>query len=237
LCKTNAYVNFKVEYFGKEAHAAAAPWEGVNALDGLIVGYTALSVLRQQTMPGDIVQGHITDGGVAPNIIHAYAAGIFVVRALSKKRLGVLRKKVVKCFEAGAEASGARVKITDIMAYDDHVPNKVLGGVCRTAFNGLGGDIPVAEWDILRGATQASTDQGNISYAMPSLSLSFRIESEAGPHNPGFAEAARTREAHGKALRAGKALAVTGLEVLGSRELLEKVKKEFRGMVDGERNE
>jgi len=186
-------------------------------------------------MPGDIIQGHITDGGIAPNIIHAYAAGIFVVRALSKKRLEVLRKKVVKCFEAGAEASGATLEITPQMGYDDHVPNKVLGGICRTAFNRLGGEIPTAELDIIRGATQASTDQGNISYAMPSLSLGFRIESKEGPHNPGFAKAARTREAHDAALKAGKALAVTGLEILSNRDLLEAAKEEFKHILDEEK--
>lgn len=58
LVRTNAYVSFKVEYFGKEAHAAASPWDGINALDALITAYNALSVLRQQTMPGDIIQGH-----------------------------------------------------------------------------------------------------------------------------------------------------------------------------------
>ncbi|TVY91248.1 Peptidase M20 domain-containing protein, partial [Lachnellula willkommii] len=234
LVRTNAYTNFKVEYFGKEAHAAASPWDGINALDGLITAYNALSVLRQQTMPGDIIQGHITDGGSAPNIIHAYAAGVFVVRATSKKRLGVLREKVGKCFEAGAQASGAELKITPVMAYDDHVPNKVLGGVCRTAFNALGGEIPTAELDLIWGASQASTDQGNISYAMPSLSLGFKIESEDGPHNPGFAKAARTREAHDAALRAGKALAVTGLEILSSRDLLKAAREEFKEMLEGE---
>jgi len=35
LVRTTAYLRFKVEYFGKEAHAAAAPWNGVNALDAL----------------------------------------------------------------------------------------------------------------------------------------------------------------------------------------------------------
>jgi metal-dependent amidase/aminoacylase/carboxypeptidase family protein len=29
LVSTSAYIRFKAEYFGKEAHAAAAPWEGV----------------------------------------------------------------------------------------------------------------------------------------------------------------------------------------------------------------
>ncbi|KAE8445978.1 hypothetical protein EG329_012617 [Mollisiaceae sp. DMI_Dod_QoI] len=230
LVRTNAYVNTKIEYFGKEAHAAAAPWEGINALDALITAYNGLSVLRQQTMPGDIIQGYITDGGIAPNIIHAYAAGIFVVRAKSKKRLEVLKKKVDKCFEAGAEATGAKLKMTHIMGYDDHVPNKGMGKVCRAVMNRLGSNIPTEQFDLIEGATQASTDQGNISYAMPSVSLSFKIDSVEGPHNPGFAEAARTREAHVAALRAGKALAVTGLEVLSDAELLKAVKEEFEEM-------
>ena len=29
LVRTAAYAGMKVEYFGKEAHAAARPWEGV----------------------------------------------------------------------------------------------------------------------------------------------------------------------------------------------------------------
>jgi metal-dependent amidase/aminoacylase/carboxypeptidase family protein len=32
LVRTTAYVRFKVEYFGKEAHAAASPWEGITHL-------------------------------------------------------------------------------------------------------------------------------------------------------------------------------------------------------------
>ncbi|KAG4444122.1 hypothetical protein IFR05_000351 [Cadophora sp. M221] len=233
LMSTNAYVSFKVEYFGKEAHAAAAPWEGINALDALITAYNALSVLRQQTMPGDIIQGHIIDGGAAPNIIHAYAAGIFVTRALSKQRLKVLRKKVNKCFEAGAEATGATLKITEIMGYDDHVPNKALCKISSQVMNALGSDIPSPAMDLIRGATQASTDQGNISHAMPSVSLGFKIESVEGPHNPGFAAAARTMEAHVAALRAGKALAVTGLEALTDEKLLKAAKLEFEHMLMG----
>ncbi|RDW87295.1 peptidase m20 [Coleophoma crateriformis] len=231
LVRTTAYHNFKVEYFGKEAHAAAAPWEGINALDAMITGYNALSVLRQQTMPGDIIQGHITNGGSAPNIIHAYTSGIFVVRALSKARLAQLRIKVEACFEAGASATGAKLKITPIMSYDDHVPNKALGLVCREAANNLDGKIPEPNIDLINGQSGASTDQGNISYAMPSLSYGFAIKSEAGPHNPGFAAAARTMQAHGRALRAGEILAYTGIQALIDEKLLKDAKDEFAEMV------
>jgi metal-dependent amidase/aminoacylase/carboxypeptidase family protein len=36
LVRTAAYAGMKVEYFGKEAHAAARPWEGVRYSDCLI---------------------------------------------------------------------------------------------------------------------------------------------------------------------------------------------------------
>ena len=201
-------------------------------LNSTVTAYNALSVLRQQTMPGDMIQGHITNGGLAPNIIHAYAAGLFVVRANTKSRLEELKKKVQKCFEAGAEATGATLKLTPVMGYDDMMPNKVLGRLCRNAFNQLGGDILPPELDFLQGGTKASSDQGNVSYAMPSIMLGFGIECEEGNHNPKFAEAARSMQAHGAAIRAAKAIAVTGLDVLADQKLLVEAKKEFKEMLD-----
>lgn len=40
-----------VKYHGKASHAAAYPWEGVNALDAAVLAYNNLSVLRQQMKP------------------------------------------------------------------------------------------------------------------------------------------------------------------------------------------
>jgi len=236
LVRTNAYQGFKVEYFGKEAHAAQAPWDGINALDALIMAYNGLSVLRQQTMPGDIIQCCITHGGVAPNIIHAYAAGTFVIRAYTKTRLSALRQKVEKCFHAGALSTGATLKLTPGTSYDDHAPNRALGAIAREVMNKLGSEIPEAETDLIEGRTQASTDQGNVSYAMPSISLGFRIESEEGNHNPGFAEAAGTEEAHEKAMRAAKALAITGLDCLCDPDLLARAKREWGELVKETQN-
>lgn len=240
LNRTTAYARFRVEYFGKEAHAAANPWLGINALDALITAYNALSVLRQQTMPGDIIQGHITDGGAAPNIIHAYAAGVFVARANTLARLKQLRPKVDACFQAGATATGAKLKVTEEAAYADHVPNRVLARSYTRYWNELvpskedpyeppTSKIPLdQDADEARGATGASTDQGNVSYEMPSLHVGFSIvpgPEGQGPHNPEFAAAAGKRDAFERCLRAAKALAGTALDVLTKDGLLEEVKK------------
>ncbi|RMY84860.1 hypothetical protein D0862_11319 [Hortaea werneckii] len=234
LVRTAAYTAFKVEYFGKEAHAAARPWDGINALDALITAYNAISVLRQQTEPGDIIQGMITNGGLRPNIIHAYSAGRFVVRSSTRARRDALLKRVQACFEAGSTATGAELKVTRGGSYDDHMPNKALGRSYRHFFNRLGGNIPREDVDYLESATMASTDQGNVSYAIPSISPNCWIRSEdeqgnqlGGPHTPDFEKAARTQEAHERAMKVGKALAATAGDVLTRPELLQEIRREF----------
>ncbi|KXJ92113.1 hypothetical protein Micbo1qcDRAFT_233429 [Microdochium bolleyi] len=230
IMRTAAYEAFRVEYFGRQAHAAASPWLGINALDALITAYTALSVLRQQTMPGDVIQGNISDGGLRPNIIHAFAAGNFVVRADSRARLRELKKKVDGCFQAGAAASGATLKMATSMSYADHVPNRVLAHSYRRYFNALSPPMQIPEddeVDDMRGKTNASSDQGDISYAMPSLNVGFSIPAGPegnGPHSPDFAGAAGTRVAFERALRAGKALAGTATDILTVDGLLATVK-------------
>ncbi|KAJ2971692.1 hypothetical protein NUW58_g9344 [Xylaria curta] len=231
--RTSAYTAFRVEYFGREAHAAANPWLGINALDALITAYNAVSVLRQQTMPGDVIQGNITDGGVRPNIIHAYTAGNFVARANTQARLHELTKKVEACFEAGATATGATLTISPVQSYADHVPNRLLADHYRQHFNQLGPPDPIPnnpELEEIQGRTMASTDQGNISYAMPSLNVGFSIPAGpggGGPHSPGFAEAAGTRLAFENCLRVGKAMAAVGVDILQDVDLLGRVKKEW----------
>ena len=46
-----------MKYNGKASHAAAFPWEGVNALDAAVMAYQNISVLRQQMKPSWRVHG------------------------------------------------------------------------------------------------------------------------------------------------------------------------------------
>ncbi|KOS19816.1 Peptidase M20 domain-containing protein 2 [Escovopsis weberi] len=233
LMRTSSYLQFKVEYFGREAHAAANPWLGINALDALIAGYSNAALLRQQLLPSDRIQGRITDGGAAPGIIHAYAAGVFVVRSETQRRLEELKDKVFGCFTAGAIATGARVLITERFGYKNHVPNRPMARSYTGYFNALESPQRIPEdqdLDLILGQTQASTDQGDISHAMPSLSVGFAIEPgplRQGPHNPEFALAAGTLDAYKRALRVGKGLAGVAMDVLSSQAFLDEVKKDW----------
>ncbi|KAK5994821.1 Xaa-Arg dipeptidase [Cladobotryum mycophilum] len=237
LMRTASYFQFKVEYFGRETHAAANPWLGINALDALVAGYSNVALLRQQIMPSDRVQGRITNGGLAPNIIHAYTAAIFVVRSDTQKRLDELKEKVYDCFRAGALATGARVVITDRWGYQNHIPNRPMGRSYTQYFNALNPPTKVSEdpdTDLIRGEIQASTDQGDISHAMPSLSVSFSIQPGPlgqGPHNPEFAESTGTIDAYNRTLRVAKGLAGVAMDVLTTKGLLEEIKNDWRAAV------
>ena len=101
----------KVIYHGKAAHASAMPQHGVNALDGLLLAYQAISNLRQHIQHTERIHGIVTDGGQAPNIVPETAAGEFYVRAKNEMDLEQLKPRVQSCFEAGAKASGCKVDV------------------------------------------------------------------------------------------------------------------------------
>jgi amidohydrolase len=227
--RTTAFARIEAEYFGQAAHAANSPWLGINALDALVIAYNAVSVLRQQTKPEDVIGMSITNGGAAPNIIHAYAAGILVIRATTASRLAELQEKVAACLRAGAEATGARLETKVIPGYADHVPNRVLAASYTKHWTSLPDppSPPIPPEDQFT-YVKASTDQGNLSYAMPSVNVSFAIPGKTPPHTPDFEKAAGTRKAFERALRVGKALAGTAIDVLVVPGLLERVKEQWR---------
>lgn len=104
--------NDKVEitFTGKPAHAAAAPWEGINALDAVVSAYVNISLLRQQILPTQKIHGVVKNGGDRPNIIPFSATVDYYIRSHTKKSLKTLTEKVVKCFEAAAIATGCKVE-------------------------------------------------------------------------------------------------------------------------------
>lgn len=100
----------QVTFTGKPAHASAAPWEGVNALDAVVAAYVNISMLRQQILPTQKIHGVVLRGGERPNVIPASTTVEYYVRAQTVKSLSPLTERVVKCFEAAATATGCTVE-------------------------------------------------------------------------------------------------------------------------------
>lgn len=104
--KTCASHKFKVEFHGKTAHAAAEPWNGINAMDAAVSAYYNASLMRQQIRPDERIHHIIEVGGTVQNVIPDYTRMSWNVRAPTMARADALLKRVKACIEAGAAASG-----------------------------------------------------------------------------------------------------------------------------------
>ncbi|XP_020906470.1 peptidase M20 domain-containing protein 2 [Exaiptasia diaphana] len=96
----------KATFKGQSSHAAAFPWEGVNALDAAVAAYSSISMLRQQMKPTWRVHGVFTEGGVKPNIIPDRACLKYYYRATSDEEMDHLKQKLISCFEGAATSTG-----------------------------------------------------------------------------------------------------------------------------------
>jgi amidohydrolase len=182
---TIAVSQFSVYYTGKEAHASASPERGINAADALTVAQTAIGLLRQHIRPTDRIHGIITKGGDAPNIIPAHTAAKYMVRAKTLADLDDIRAKVLRCFEAGALATGATLAIVGGQKpyAEMHHDADMAALYCRNA-EALGRVFPDPA-SLQRGA--GSTDMGNVSLALPSIHPMIGIDSlPAMNHQPEF---------------------------------------------------
>ncbi|XP_009895884.2 xaa-Arg dipeptidase [Dryobates pubescens] len=216
-----------VKYYGKASHAAAYPWEGVNALDAAVLAYNNLSVLRQQMKPTWRAHGVIKNGGVKPNIIPSYTELEFYLRAPSMKDLSVLTEKVENCFKSAALATGCKVEIKGgENDYYNVLPNKSLQRAYKENGKKLG--IEFISDDCILNGLSGSTDFGNVTFVVPGLHPYFYIGSEALNHTEQYTEAAGSQKAQFYALRTAKALAMTALDVIFKPDLLEEVREDFR---------
>lgn len=224
---SNAIQSLRLEYFGKNAHAAGSPWDGINALDAMVAAYNNVSMLRQQMHPSDRVHGVILEGGLKPNIIPDHTVSEWYIRAATVAELHALKPRVVACFEAAAQATGCTMELTWTgREYADVLTNDVMGERYAEHFRALGGTVAAKGEPSFGGF---STDMGNVSYIVPSIHPMFRIPvtNGAGNHTPGFTACAATEEAHAATLRASKALAFAALDLYANPGLLVAAKEEF----------
>jgi amidohydrolase len=210
---------FQVRYTGRASHASAFPELGINAADALTIAQTAIGLLRQHIRPSDRVHGIVTKGGDAPNIVPAETAASYMVRAQTVEELAEVRRKVDRCFEAGALATGATLEIVGgERPYAQMVHDTEIAALYRKNAEALGRAF--SDLGALRDRMAASTDMGNVSLALPAIHPFISIDSlPAVNHQPEFAAHCIT-EAADRALRDGAlALAWTAIDLAGDSSL------------------
>lgn len=218
--------SLEVEFFGKPAHAAARPAEGINALEALIQSFTAINSLRQHIKSSARIHGIITDGGEAANVVPAHSAGYFIVRAEDDDYLDELKQKVINCFTGAAMASGARLEYKwGEVRYSSLRNNLTLAQLFRRNIQSLGRKMPLSDPRVSFG----STDMGNVSQLVPGIHPMVAIAPvNVLGHSPEFASAAASEKGILGLLDAAKALAMTVVDLVANPEIVTRVKEEFR---------
>lgn len=206
-----AAATFDVHYVGRAAHAGGFPELGVNALDAITLAQTAIGLLRQHLKSSDRIHGIVTRGGDAPNIVPAYTSATYTARAATLEDLEVLRTRVMRCFEAGALATGAALSVSGgDRPYAEVRHDEELAAVYR-AFALESGRV-FTETGPLVERPLASTDMGNVSRVVPSIHPLIGIDSNgATNHQPEFAAAAVRPAADRAVLDGAIGLALTAI--------------------------
>jgi amidohydrolase len=214
-----AFSQFDVRYTGREAHPSLLPEQGINALDALTVAQTALGLLRQHIRTTDRVHGIVTHGGDAPNVVPAHTAASYMVRARNVEELEEVYGKVVRCFEAGALATGSRMEIVQAHPpYADMRHDREIAALYRTNAEAIGRFFPDLGSLLDRGT--GSSDMGNVSYAVPSIHPAIGVDSlPIGNHQPEFAELCAGAAADRAVIDGAVALAWTAIDVATSPSL------------------
>jgi amidohydrolase len=222
-----AVSHIDVEFHGKPAHAAADPYNGANALNGVIKLFTGIDAMRQHIKQDARIHGIITHGGDAPNVVPHHAAAKFFVRAADRDYLEVLEKK----FRTIAEGAAMLTETTMEMHHAaptcyDMRPSYIIGRVYEENMRAAGMEV--------NGRDQGergpySTDFGNVSYVVPSVTGSFAISHAPIPgHSQQVVDASCSEFGYDQLIKVSTAMALTALHLLTDPALVAKAWDEHK---------
>lgn len=217
----------ELRFYGKTAHAAAAPDQGINALDAVIQTFNGINALRQHTPDHARIHGIIPEGGTAANVVPDYAVARFYVRAATRKDSDVLADKLMRVAKGAALATGARLESSNYeYSYDQMATNEPLSDLFTNALYQLG--IPKNDM-ITEKDGSGSIDMGNVSLRCPAIHPYVRIsDTPVNGHTHEFREASLSQRGFDGMMIGAKALALTGFELLTNPDARQKVKTAFQ---------
>lgn len=210
-CLAVSHMDF--EFHGKPAHAAGDPYNGANALNGVIKLFTGIDAMRQHIKEDARIHGIITHGGDAPNVVPHYAAAKFFVRAADRDYLKVLEDKVRRIAEGAAMLTETTVEIrhAEPTCYDMR-PSYVIGRIYEENMRKAGMEVNARDQG-RRGPY--STDFGNVSYVVPSVTGSFAISHGMIPgHSQQVVDASCSEFGYEQLLKVSTAMALTAFDLL-----------------------
>lgn len=251
---SQAMVDFIVEFKGKAAHAAADPWNGRSAVDGLEAFTQGVNMLREHVRPSVRMHYAIMRGGDVPNVVPEYAKVWMWVR--DSKRTGVeeVFNRVREIATGAGIIAGVEAKVTVQTGDYELLVNKKgaealqknleqLGPIVYTseeiAFakkiqevqggeqTGLNGKIsPLKETQ--EHPNGGSTDVGDISWIVPEITLTATTAPpNTAWHGWSVVACGGMSIGHKGLVLASKSLGMTMVDLFESEQLRKDIRAEF----------
>src|SRR6266404_6399141 len=157
----------KYIFSGAPAHQLTA-WNGRNALEAVIHLFTNINSVRSSIRPEARIQGVITEGGAAPNVVPDRTAADFYIRYPDEVYLDQVREFTDNAARAAALATGTKLKIDHYGKTRDGVSAASLSEVAFAYLKRYGA-TKIAE---APGKPQGYEETGSVSSAIPGIGFS-----------------------------------------------------------------
>lgn len=173
---STGFVSKSVHMKGKAAHAAAAPHDGINALNAATLGFNAMAMIRETFQEKDAVRvhGQIRDDGFPCQTIPDHVHVDLMVRAKTLEAINKTSAKVDRAYKGAAYAIGADCDIITTQGYLPVIMRKADQALVEAA-GVLKEQHPETTVEEITDdmINFASTDAGDLTHIMPVLNFTF----------------------------------------------------------------
>lgn len=169
-CDSSGFVGKLIRFTGKEAHAGARPFDGINALNAACLSLLAINSQRETFREKDRIRIHpiMTKGGDLVNIVPADVRMETYVRGTNLEGILDASEKVNRCLQGCAYAIGATVEIRELPGYLPLIQDLRISELFAQ-----NGEILLGQGSNIYGQElMGSTDAGDISSIMPFVHMS-----------------------------------------------------------------
>lgn len=257
---SQAMVDFVVEFKGKASHAAADPWNGRSATDGMEAFTYGVNLLREHVRPTVRMHYTIMRGGDVPNVVPEYAKIWMWVRDSKRSGVEEVFARVKDIAKGAGLIAGVETSITIQTGDYEMLVNRTgaaalqknleqLGPITYTdqeiAFakkiqheqggelTGLDGRIKALK-QTDENPADGSTDVADISWIVPEISLGVTTApANTAWHGWSVVACGGMSIGHKGMLFAAKALSLTMIDLFENEQLRKDVRAEFEQRRNG----
>jgi len=214
----------KYTFSGAPAHQMT-PWEGRNALEAVIHLFNNIDSVRSSIRPEARIQGVITEGGAAPNVVPDRTAADFYIRYPDEVYLRQVRQFVDEAAKAAALSTGTKVKIDNYGRLRDGISVATLAEPAFAYMKMYGATGVQPE----PGKPQGFEETGTVSREIPGIGFSAKT-SNAANHTYEMESDAVASVGHNGFVTDAQAMAALLFDAATRPDYLKQVKAEFAGI-------